>query len=493
MNDPLIELQAAVETMRGEMEKMKREITGLKKVVSVGDDDEGNQARTVTCDFLMVRQRTGKREYGVIISADETGGIISVMHREGPKGGARPAISLRMNEDGVPEGVIYAKDGTRRVLLLGEEERGTVAVFSEGGAPGAVMRGQSGGGSVAVLQRDGQTRGVLVHTAKDEEDSGRTELMFVDDEQQTRLKLLADAKHELLHLAHPGVPQAVVLAGGKEGGSLQLNAPADGSSISMMAMKPLASVVVKEGLDKDPGSEVRLSAGEGVGCAVGLTDALGGKRAELEVTGSVSMLSLNGEGDEEGVELMHMGGKFSSIKLHAPDGGRLVDLMVTNDLGSVGVRSAQEEGTAVSLMMNEGEPLLLMTEKGQGRVMINTGEDCGMISAYGPRGNEGGMASLCGGERSGAVRVGASDGTTFGMLSATDHGGRLDISNDLGLPRIVLGVYQESAGLHLNHTGSVGVSAVATEIGGVVSVHDEEGNRVASLPETGGRDEDDDD
>lgn len=482
MNDPLIELQAAMETMRGEMEKMKKEMALMRKAVQVSvDKEDGSLFRVLTCDVMQVKCRDASGSTAITLSASGSGGCLSLMYPENPDGSASAAVNLMLNEDGEPELVLRGRDLHPLVMLKGEPKRGSVAVFSEAGQPGAVMHGQAGGGSVAVLQPDGKARGVLIHSDGAVE-GGRTELIFVDEDMKTRLKLLADPKHELLHLAHPEVPQAVVLAGGKEGGSLQMNAALDGSSISLMATGKIACLTVKEGLLPEPGAEVHLSAGEGTGCAVSLSDSLGGKRAELHVTGDASMLSLNGEGETAGVELMHMAGNFSSIKLHAPSGQRTVNLMATNDLGAVSVRSPEEEGTAVSLMTNQGVPSLLMTEQGQGRVLINTTENCGMVCAYGPRGNEGGMASLCGGERSGAVRVGAADGTTFAMMSATDHGGRLDINNDLGLPRIVMGVHQESAGIHLNHTGSVGVSAVATEIGGVVSVHDDEGNRVASLP-----------
>lgn len=66
----------------------------------------------------------------------------------------------------------------------------------------------------------------------------------------------------------------------------------------------------------------------------------------------------------------------------------------------------------------------------------------------------------------------ATDGTPLLTIDGTDHGGRIMINNDLGFQRIAMGVYKESAGLQMNHTGSPGVQAVASPQGGLICVCD---------------------
>lgn len=480
MNDPLNELQAAVSTMRAELDKVKAELSSLRKVVQVSEDEDGRPFRVLNCEILMVRKRGAKGEHAVSISSDESGGYVTLLYPENEGGGASAAMNLMFDESGVPQVVLRGQDGSMRVLLQAEEQRGTVAVLSEGGIPGAVMHGQPGGGSVAVLQADGQSRGVLIHS--DDQGGGNTQLIFADENVQTQMKLVADHKHSILMMPQPEMPQALILASGKDGGSLMLNSGSGAAHVSLAATDQMACLTVKEGrIDEEDGAEVRISAGAAFGSAVSLTDELGNKRAVLDVIKDSSGLTFFSNDEKETISLMNHGVKGSTLKLYGAEEQECVILLVSGDTSGVTVRSPEDHKTSANMIITSGKPTLFIAESGQGKVMVNTVENCGIVSVYGTRGNEGGSASLCGGERGGTVRVGTSDGTNFASLDATDHGGRLLINNDLGIQRIALGVYQESASLHMNNTGNIGVSACATELGGVLCVHDSQGNIAATL------------
>lgn len=106
---------------------------------------------------------------------------------------------------------------------------------------------------------------------------------------------------------------------------------------------------------------------------------------------------------------------------------------------------------------------------------------------------QGGVASLSGGPRSGQLAIAARDGTNLMTLDGTDYGGRLLINNDLGFQRALLGVHEEGALLALNNTGTPGVQAVCTELGGVITLHDPEGEIILTIPQIRSGPPDDDD
>ncbi len=83
-----------------------------------------------------------------------------------------------------------------------------------------------------------------------------------------------------------------------------------------------------------------------------------------------------------------------------------------------------------------------------------------------------------------------NEGTSLLTLSGNEYGGNLSINNDLGFHRIAMGVYQESAAIFLNHTGTKGVHLIAGEKGGAVSAFDRDGELAATLPESWDDEED---
>ena len=66
------------------------------------------------------------------------------------------------------------------------------------------------------------------------------------------------------------------------------------------------------------------------------------------------------------------------------------------------------------------------------------------------------------------------------------------MNNDLGFPRIVMGVYEETSSLFLNNTGQRSIEVFASPEGGVILTHDRDGKFRASLPSDFLKEEEDD-
>ena len=152
------------------------------------------------------------------------------------------------------------------------------------------------------------------------------------------------------------------------------------------------------------------------------------------------------------------------------------------------VMSPADPETKILTAVTTEKPVCIVQKQHRPIVMLGEGDLGGMICAYGPDNENAGIASISGGSVSGSLVLATVDGTAQLTLDATDHGGRLLINNDLGFQRVAMGVYEEAGGLHLNNTGSIGIQAIATPKGGIVTVSDHDGRPIATLPESDGED-----
>ncbi|MBL9113630.1 MAG: hypothetical protein JNJ83_01390 [Verrucomicrobiaceae bacterium] len=478
MSDSISQLQATVETLQRQILEMQAQIRDLHSVIRIDVDEDGKPWNTLQCHHLSILERGG-RGIGATLSSDENGGYINILHKPMADGARNCGFFAGFRREGVPEIFLHAPDGTDRALISANPERGVMAVFDEEGCPAAVMQAQPGGGSVAVLQPDGKTRGVLAHT--DTKDGGRTELIFADANASTVVKLLADPSHGILSLSVPGLPQATVLSSGSEGGSLMLKSPNEGASITLLATEEIAQIAAKAASPLRNATEISLMAGEQIGSSVNLHDTHGVRRASLEHTEDRTSLVLSDEEEHDVVSLAHYPNESTYLKLQSEPSKQGVQLLSTPEMNLLTVNSPNEATTRVSVAVKDETPNIMISEQNQGRVLITVAEQCGTVSAFGPSGEQGGMAALAGGERLGSVRVGTADGTDYAMLHANEHGGKLSINNDLGIQRIILGIHNEAPGLYLNNTGNPGVTVAAFDTGGIVGVHNAEGKLVTAM------------
>jgi len=486
MSDPLTQMQMSLAELQREVQGLRGRLDTLEKFVSVEVDEAGVERVYIECTDFTLRPAHDRRFIAIQMGAQEDGGYLGI-HYLRPEFGA-PAILLGMEHD-LPHIQLKGRDFKPRVDLFIEEDCGLAAMFNGDGAPGVVMRARRGGGSVAVLQPDGRARGVLMHEEGEAGTGGKTDLIFATDQAETILKLHADAGGGLLTMGPPGQPDAASMVARGQGPAVLLHSPESENSVSMMAAAHMAEVCVHRG--HVPGDEARTSLMAGdFGSSLVLYQPNGERAVDISAFDGMSTLTLNDAEANPCVVLSHHHGSHSNLTLCSQDEKEGVRLLAGQEVSSMEVKSPLNEDTKVIAAVTGEKPLMMVLKNKRGLLMLGEGEQGGFVCTYGLDPEKAGMATLTGGPVAGGLVLATMDGTAQLTLDATDQGGRLMINNDLGFQRIAMGVHQESAGIHLNNTGSMGVQAIATPKGGVLIVSDTEGNIVATLPE---REEDDTD
>jgi hypothetical protein len=489
MNITLQELQSALSVVQEELSRVKNRLNELEKVVSIDIGDDGIRRVYLECTDFVLRPEEDQRHIALHLGAMNGAGYMHVHYPQSPQ----PAAELSVQEDGEPHLQLNGKDFRSRTDIFVRDDCGWVAVLSEGGIPGALMRAQPDGGSVAVLQNDGQARAVLIHGGGEEPSSEgetvpvSTNLIFADGQGHTTLKLRADAGGGMLTAGVAGQPDAIALVARADGPALLMHSPDEDHSISLMAMSGVAEICVHEDKVPGQGTQAGLMAGE-FGSSLSLRGIGGQKAVDLSALDVASSLTLHDAQGEVRVMLAHHFGSHSALTLQSVGDEEGFRAIASPDVSSLELISPTDPETKVLTAVTSEKPVTLVQKNNRPIVMMGEGEQGGMICAYGPSPENAGIASISGGPVAGSVVLATVDGTAQLTLDATDHGGRMLINNDLGFQRIAMGVYQEAAGLHLNNTGSIGVQVVATPKGGVVTVSDPEGRTIATLPENDGDD-----
>lgn len=491
MSTTLPELQSALLIVQEELSRVKQRLDELEKVVSIEHSSDGIRRVYLECTDFVLRPAEDQRQIAVHLGTDEGAGYMQI-HYPAPEA-VCAAIHLGFEPEGDPHIQLMGKDFKPRTDLFIRDDCGWMAVLSDHGRPGALMRAQTDGGSIAVLQSDGQARAVLIHggseetTADGEQKPASTNLIFADEAAHTVLKLRADDGGTMLTMGTPGQPDAAVLVARRDGPALLMHSPNEDHSVSLMAMNGIAEVCAHESKVPGMGTQAGLMAGE-FGSSLTLRGIGGQKAVDISALDVASSLTLHDAQGEVRVMLAHHFGSHSAMTLQSVTDEEGFRAIASSDVSSLELISPTDPETKVLTAVTTEKPITIIQKHNRPIVMLGEGEQGGVICAYGPTAAQAGIATLAGGPVTGSLVLATVDGTAQLTLDATDHGGRLLINNDLGFQRIAMGVYQEAAGLHLNNTGSIGVQAVATPKGGVVTVSDPEGRTIATLPESDGED-----
>lgn len=485
MNEDLQQLQASLAAMRAELDDTKARLAKLETVISFDEGSDGKEEAYIDCADLVVRQRSDRRYLAVHLGSTEIGGYMDV-HYTGEEHAIKTAIRLGIDDDGEPHMQLLGKDWKMRADIFIDKDHGTMAVLAPANAPGAVMRAHPGGGSVAVLQPDGKARAVLIHdefhkNAGSDEASPSTDLLFATAEANTVLKLHGNAEGGLMCMGHPDQPDAAVIMSRKDGATLMLNSPTNKTSVSLAAMDGMARIAAHEGMAHEKKAEASLVAGAFGGSAE-LRDCDGRRRVDLHAAARAGRIHLLDDAGKEAVALSHFADSHSSLSMKGVADHDCLHILADKDLVVLRVASPDNADTEFVTSVQPDKAMMFLRRDKQPRLMLGEAEQGGIVCAYGLEPDKAGIATLSGGPVTGSLSLATTDGTAQLTLDGTDHGGRLLINNDLGFQRIAMGVYQESAGLHMNHTGSPGVQAVATPEGGLVAVCDAEGKVIDSMP-----------
>lgn len=493
MNNDLQQLQASLAAMRAELDDTKARLAKIERVVSIEIGDDGKDEVTIECTDLVVRQCNDRRYFAVHLGSTDSGGYLDI-HYPGEEHATKTAIGLGMQDDGEPHIQLRGKDWKIRADIFLEKDHGCMAVLGPGNSPGAVMRARPGGGSVSVLQPDGKARAVLIHdefhkNGDSDTMTPTTDLIFATAQAKTVLKLNANADGGLLCVGHPGQPDASVIMSRKQGPTIMLNGPAEQTSVSIMATDRMARIAAHQGRAFEKKAEASLTAGA-FGGSADFHDCDGRKRVEIQAAAKSGTMHLLDDDGKEAVALSHFADSHSSLAMKGVADHDCLRIVSNKDLTALRIASPDSPDTEFLTSVQADKAVMMLQKNNRPRLMLGEGEQGGMICAYGPEPEKAGIAMLSGGPVTGSLSLSTTDGTAQLTLDGTDHGGRLMINNDLGFQRIAMGVYEESAGLHLNHTGSLGVQAVATPEGGLVAVCDAAGKLIDTIPK---RNDDDDD
>ncbi len=480
MSDSLADLQTTLAAVLAELAGVKARVAMIEEVVRIQKEESGARRVTLDCTDFYLRPASHPETVAIHMGADALGGCLSlnypVPHAE------QPAMSLGI-EEGEPHLQLLGRDGRLCADTFILEGSGLTAVFGPGGAPAAVMRGRQGGGSVAVMQPDGAVRGVLLYDESEADgEKPAAELILARGNGEPILKLRADDGGGMMTVGPSGQPDALALVARESGPAILMHGPDSVHSVSIVAAEHMAEVCAHQGAVPEAGSQACMSAGP-FGSSLVMKGPQGEKGADISALDMASTFTLHDGTGEERIMLCHHFGSHSAFSmkgLSVHDGLRA---LTTEEVSSFEVISPKEPETKILSALTADKPVTLVQKNRRPILMFGEGEQGGIICAYGPTAQHAGIASLSGGAITGSLALATVDGTAQLTLDATDHGGRLLINNDLGFQRIAMGVYQEAAGLHLNNTGSIGVQAIATPRGGVVTVSDPEGRTVATLPE----------
>lgn len=483
MSISIEELQASLQAVTEELRQVRDRLRELEQAVSVQTDDEGVQRVRVECTELVVRPASEPGGVSLRLGVSQVGGFLH-LHRPGDD---RVAAELGLDEEGGPQMTFWGMDQEPRLGFFTREDCGFLVSHGPEGRPGVLVRAQPRGGSVAVLQQDGRSRGVLIHDDGEAHEDGTvtppsTELILSDDNLYALAKIGADAEGGMITLGPPGQPDALAMVARGDGPALMLHSPSELQSISMMALEGSAQISVHEGKTPGAGFEASLASGD-EGSSFSLRGENSEKAVDISSLNVASSITLHDAEGDVRVMLAHHHGSHSALTLQAvgeEDGFRAI---ASAEVSSLELISPENPETKLLSAVTAEKPVVVLQKQQRPLLMFGEGEQGGIFCAYGSASAQAGIAALSGGPLAGSVLLSSADGTPLLSLDATDHGGRLLINNDLGFQRVALGVHQESGGLHLNNTGSVGVQAVATPAGGRVIVNDPEGGVTASLPD----------
>jgi hypothetical protein len=484
MSMTLQDLQAALVAVQEELQRVRGRLDELEKVISIENDEDGIRRIYIECTDFVLRPAHDQRGIAIHLGADQEGGYFHLHY----PGTGIPAVDIGFEAIGDPHLQLKGRDFKPQVDILTKDNCGFVAVLSENNHPGALMRAQPHGGSVAVLQEDGKARAALVFNAHEpateegQPSKASTCLLFGDAAGHTSIKLQTDEDGSMITAGIKGQPDAVALLSRKDGSALLMHSPEDKNSVSILAMNVGAEICAHENKLPGSGTYAGMTAGE-YGSSQSLRGIGGEKAVDISALDIANTFTLHDAQGEVRVMLAHHFGSHSAMTLQGDTEHEGIRAISSADVSSLEVMSPIDHDTKILTAVTAEKAVTIVQKEHRPIVMIGEGDQGGMVCAYGPSNENAGIASLSGGPVSGSVVLATVDGTAQLTLDATDHGGRLLINNDLGFQRVAMGVYEEAGGLHLNNTGSIGIQAIATPKGGIVTVSDHHGRPIATLPD----------
>jgi hypothetical protein len=219
-------------------------------------------------------------------------------------------------------------------------------------------------------------------------------------------------------------------------------------------------------------------------------DATGESSVDLDATSEGGTISITN------------GAQGGRVNIHTADGGGVVEASRTDSTNRVLITAARTGALATVIGPDDTAAYMQITAQGNGSIGLKKKErlqgflgvsddgENGLIMLTNPDNSN--AVNLSAGKEGGRVFLGSNDGTTQAILFSSGEGSQLTLFNELGIERATLMSRQDSGGLHLRYGGHTGIVAAASERGGIMTLHDKEGEIAETLPAHGWEDDGDD-
>jgi hypothetical protein len=476
MDPTLQELQAALTALRTEIDAVKAELKELRTVVQIYEE-EGQRHALIECTDFVLRAHGDTRLIAVQMGTLDTRGYINIHDWTGDP--AQPqtytAVEIGIEAENHPVIRLRGTDyKSRAEFSLDKNDCGIAAVFSPGHRPGACMKASQYGGSVAVLQADGQPRGALLHeSGAPDNQEGKTQFWLLDHHCEGMFKATTDADGTALALGGRAESSAISLAVRADSCGIMVNGPGRSTGGSILAGQDFARITAFSGEQPGSAADATLSVSpQRASLQLNRPDSTPG--CELHATSNFTCLMLKDPDSHPAAALTHYDGSHAALTLRGMAAHDCIEAAAMKDVASIKLTSPHDQSCHSLILAQQHTCSLSLLQRSRVTVQLSQDESGGFVTATGLTETPG-NAAMRGGAYAGSFVVGTGDGTALLGIGATDHGGQLVMNNDLGFQRIFMGVHAESSTLHFNHTGSPGIQVTAGPNGGVISVHDSEG------------------
>lgn len=491
MSTQIETLAAVVSAMQAEMETLRGELRAIQRVVQISDQPDGTRSVKIECQHLNIRPAENPGFMAVSIGYDERGGDLRIFGLAEPDS-MHTAMRLQVQSGNVAHMELKGPKNGMKVVLQVNEDASMVAALGNPKGGVAYLKGHATGAAVALSDGNLVTQAGLIYFAPEPEGDGMreagSEMLLNDGSGQPMLHMHGSEKETWLKMGPPGESN-IVLLGSKEATGLNLESPDHEHHVIVAASKEAAEVQLYRQppeTNGEPGTAGMRLAVHSLGTSMSHTRPDGEPSIVLAHQNEAGLSSLDfvEKNGETGLGLRQTDAGLKRLFLGSQEKKPAFGVGVTPEATVFEVCSPSVPGTHFGTYLGKATPMVALYKNDQIAIALTAAEGAGSVSAYGTLEGQTGYATLSGGSLSGAVSLSTSDGTPLMTLSNNQHGGNITINNDLGFHRIAMGVYQESAAIFLNHTGTKGVDIVAGEKGGVVAAFDPEGELAATLPET---------
>ena len=471
-------LRAEVKELRTTLDRALEEIRDLRQWFSpISREEEGAppvRGVCITCHKLNIAPLDGSDCPVAMLGSNAQGAVAEFFSAQQEEAYA----SLSFDSASRPEIHLVGADGKTRLHAgVDDNDHGFVVVNRPGsGEPGAILRSHPQGGAVGVFSPEGNVRAMML-TNKE----GRGEAAVLDHENRMAAKLVS--------MAAGGACVCFAAAETDQTACAVLSAEAGGGQMCLTRANAKDGLILRT---SEEGNMLSVSAPGNDGGLMLAATAVGSSCRILDAAGKPAISAL-----------CHAAG--NDLDLYLPDGRRSVRLNPLETGGSFAVFAAKgpaschcfalngtamldlrageekEDKTCLTLAQSAEQSIILSRLNGPLRAGLTVNLEDGHFMLAGP-GESNSTVQLGIGDEGGGLAIKGAGETPHVKLGSTENGGRLVLSNELGIPRVEAVVVDDGGGLRLRWGGTPGVIAVAGARGGAVVVNDAKGETLDGLP-----------